>query len=81
MMQYDCCPEQYIDIVYTVHIRRRSLYYGFNIVIPCIMLSAMSLLLFVLPPDAGEKISLGNVPYFVKKYAQNVLKAILDILD
>ncbi|KAK3605658.1 hypothetical protein CHS0354_032616 [Potamilus streckersoni] len=56
---YQCCPERYIDITYTIHIRRRTLYYGFNIIIPCLLISSMSLLLFMLPPDAGEKISLG----------------------
>ncbi|KAH3839130.1 neuronal acetylcholine receptor subunit alpha-7-like [Dreissena polymorpha] len=59
VMSYECCPEFYIDLVYTIHIRRRTLYYGFNIIIPCLLISSMSLLLFLLPPDAGEKISLG----------------------
>ncbi|KAJ8304467.1 hypothetical protein KUTeg_018050 [Tegillarca granosa] len=48
-----------IDITFTLHIRRRTLYYGFNIIIPCVLISSMSLLLFLLPPDSGEKISLG----------------------
>ncbi|XP_060592924.1 neuronal acetylcholine receptor subunit alpha-7-like [Ruditapes philippinarum] len=59
VQEYDCCEEFYIDLVYTIHIRRRTLYYGFNIIIPCLLISSMSLLLFLLPPDAGEKISLG----------------------
>lgn len=56
---YECCPEIYIDITYTIHVQRRTLYYGFNIIIPCVLISSMSLLLFMLPPDSGEKISLG----------------------
>ncbi|KAL4227369.1 Neuronal acetylcholine receptor subunit alpha-7 [Mactra antiquata] len=59
VQEYECCPEFYIDLTYTIHIRRRTLYYGFNIIIPCLLISSMSLLLFLLPPDAGEKISLG----------------------
>jgi len=42
-----------------VHIRRRILYYLFNIIFPCIWLSILSLLGFWLPPDSGEKITLG----------------------
>ncbi|XP_041374467.1 acetylcholine receptor subunit alpha-type acr-16-like [Gigantopelta aegis] len=60
ILAYECCPEFYIDLTFTIHIRRRTLYYGFNIIIPCVLISSMSLLLFILPPDAGEKISLGT---------------------
>jgi len=58
--KYECCPEQYIDITFTVHIRRRTLFYGFNLIIPCVLISSMALLVFTLPPESGEKISLGK---------------------
>ena len=60
LLSYECCPDVYIDVTYKVHIQRRTLYYGFNIIIPCVLISSMSLLLFLLPPDSGEKISLGK---------------------
>ena len=60
---YDCCPEKYVDITTTVHIRRRTLYYGFNLILPCVLISSMALLAFTLPPDSGEKISLGTICY------------------
>ena len=56
---YDCCPEPYIDITFRVFLRRRTLYYGFNLIIPCALISSLALLTFLLPPDAGEKVSLG----------------------
>ncbi|CAF1092032.1 unnamed protein product [Rotaria sp. Silwood1] len=57
---YPCCPEIYYpDVTIYVHIRRRILYYLFNIIFPCIWLSILSLLGFWLPPDSGEKITLG----------------------
>ena len=49
----------YTELSYTVHIRRRSLYYIFNIIIPCIMLSSLTLLTFCLPCHSREKIGLG----------------------
>jgi len=63
--EYDCCPEQYIDIIFTIHIRRRTLYYGFNLILPCALISSMTMLTFTLPPDAGEKISLGTMYIFI----------------
>nr|AWJ68162.1 putative nicotinic acetylcholine receptor 11 [Hirudo verbana] len=59
VIKYACCPETYIDITFTIHIRRRTLYYGFNLIIPCALISMLTLLTFVLPPDEGEKIGLG----------------------
>ncbi|XP_022257668.1 neuronal acetylcholine receptor subunit alpha-7-like isoform X1 [Limulus polyphemus] len=56
---YTCCPEPYVDITFTLHIRRRTLYHGFNLIIPCVLISSMALLGFALPPDSGEKLTLG----------------------
>ncbi|KFD56985.1 hypothetical protein M513_02242 [Trichuris suis] len=57
--KYACCPEPYIDVTFTIWVRRRTLYYGFNLIIPCILISTITLLDFSLPPDAGEKLTLG----------------------
>ncbi|KAI1901517.1 hypothetical protein AGOR_G00035240 [Albula goreensis] len=56
---YDCCKEPYPDVTFIVTIRRRTLYYALNLLIPCVLLSSMTLLIFLLPADSGEKISLG----------------------
>uniref|UniRef100_A0A183BJD1 Neur_chan_LBD domain-containing protein n=1 Tax=Globodera pallida TaxID=36090 RepID=A0A183BJD1_GLOPA len=56
---YDCCPnEPYPDLTFYLHMRRRTLYYGFNLIMPCLLTTTMSLLGFTLPPEAGEKITL-----------------------
>ncbi|CAB1321161.1 unnamed protein product [Coregonus sp. 'balchen'] len=57
---YDCCKEPYPDVTFVVTIRRRTLYYALNLLIPCVLLSSMTLLIFLLPADSGEKISLGE---------------------
>lgn len=57
---YDCCKEPYTDVTFVITIRRRTLYYALNLLIPCVLLSSMTLLIFVLPADSGEKISLGE---------------------
>nr|QEM43365.1 nicotinic acetylcholine receptor alpha 7 subunit [Bradysia odoriphaga] len=56
---YNCCPEPYIDITFSIIIRRRTLYYFFNLIVPCVLIASMALLGFALPPDSGEKLSLG----------------------
>ncbi|CAG0879125.1 unnamed protein product [Cyprideis torosa] len=57
--EYPCCPEPYVDITFTVHIRRRTLYYFSTLIVPCVLISSMALLGFTLPPDSGEKLTLG----------------------
>ena len=60
MNMYECCPEPYLDITYTLKIRRRTLYYFFNLIVPCVLIASMAVLGFTLPPDSGEKLSLGE---------------------
>ncbi|XP_078331494.1 neuronal acetylcholine receptor subunit alpha-10-like isoform X2 [Crassostrea virginica] len=56
---HSCCDDPHPDITYVLHIRRKTFYYLFNIIVPCVMLSALTLLTFWLPPTSGEKITLG----------------------
>lgn len=58
---YNCCPEPYVDITFSIIIRRRTLYYFFNLIVPCVLIASMALLGFALPPDSGEKLSLGKI--------------------
>merc|ERR550539_1056670 len=55
---YPCCEEPYIDITFTVGLRRKSLFYTVNVILPCVGISFLSVLVFYLPSDSGEKVSL-----------------------
>ncbi|XP_042887412.1 neuronal acetylcholine receptor subunit alpha-7-like isoform X7 [Penaeus japonicus] len=57
-LSYSCCPEVYVDVTFKIHIRRRTLYYFSNLIMPCVLISSMALLGFTLPPDSGEKLTL-----------------------
>ncbi|XP_018016609.2 neuronal acetylcholine receptor subunit alpha-5-like [Hyalella azteca] len=59
VIYYSCCPEPFPDVTITITIRRKTLYYMYNVVLPCMMMSVLTLLVFCLPPDSGEKIALG----------------------
>jgi len=58
-LDVDDDERKYTELSYTVHIRRRSLYYTFNVIVPCVMLSSLTLLTFCLPSNSREKIGLG----------------------
>ncbi|KAG7283779.1 hypothetical protein CRUP_034403, partial [Coryphaenoides rupestris] len=38
---YDCCREPYPDVTFSVVMRRRTLYYGLNLLIPCYFATTM----------------------------------------
>ena len=58
IVNYSCCPDPYIDVTYTIHTRRRVLFYINNLIFPCMALSVLVTFAFFLPPESGERISL-----------------------
>ncbi|KYB28011.1 nicotinic acetylcholine receptor alpha 5 subunit isoform 2 precursor [Tribolium castaneum] len=56
---YSCCPEPYPDITYTIKLKRRPLFYVFNLILPCILINGIALLVFYVPSESGEKVTLG----------------------
>ena len=55
---YPCCEEPYPDIYFYLSLRRKSLFYTVNVIIPCVGISFLSVLVFYLPSDSGEKVLL-----------------------
>jgi nicotinic acetylcholine receptor len=46
------------DIFFNITLRRRTLFYTVNLIIPTVGISYLSVLVFYLPADSGEKIAL-----------------------
>ncbi|XP_048584097.1 neuronal acetylcholine receptor subunit alpha-10 [Nematostella vectensis] len=58
VIEYSCCPDPFIDITFTIHIRRKVLFYMTNLIVPCIVLALLTVFSFHLPPESGERIGL-----------------------
>ncbi|NXI90259.1 ACHA6 protein, partial [Psophia crepitans] len=57
-IKYNCCEEIYTDITYSFYIRRLPMFYTINLIIPCLFISFLTVLVFYLPSDCGEKVTL-----------------------
>lgn len=58
VVKYSCCPDPYIDVTYTIIVRRKVLFYLTNLILPCVVLAFLTVFSFYLPPESGERISL-----------------------
>ncbi|XP_076814946.1 acetylcholine receptor subunit alpha-type acr-16-like [Clavelina lepadiformis] len=57
-LKYKCCPEKYVDVSFTLVMRRRTMFFVMNLILPCILNSVLTLITFFLPAAAAEKITL-----------------------
>jgi len=73
-----------MQVLFTLYLARRSTFYLMNIILPCTLLSVLMLLVFCVPPDAGEKISVGisvllAFTVFLLMLADSVPRTSLDV--
>lgn len=56
---YPCCPDNsYPDITFFITMRRKTLFYTVNLIMPIVAISTLTALVFYLPSESGEKITL-----------------------
>uniref|UniRef100_A0A915E4E2 Ligand-gated ion channel 4 n=1 Tax=Ditylenchus dipsaci TaxID=166011 RepID=A0A915E4E2_9BILA len=64
-------------IVILIRMHRRPLFYVFNHILPCVLISSMALLGFFMPPETGEKINMLNtVILSMGVYLQSITESI-----
>ena len=51
--------ESFPEVYFKIFMRRKYTFYFMYILFPCLMLSGVLLMIFLLPADSGEKVSLG----------------------
>lgn len=39
--KYSCCPEKYPDVTYYILLRRRPMFYVFNLILPCVLINSI----------------------------------------
>ncbi|XP_072013583.1 neuronal acetylcholine receptor subunit alpha-3-like [Amphiura filiformis] len=54
-----CCEHPYTLLIVEITMKRNPGFYIYNIIAPCMLLSIMTVFVFRVPPESGEKISLG----------------------
>ncbi|XP_072013847.1 neuronal acetylcholine receptor subunit beta-4-like [Amphiura filiformis] len=58
-VDYPCCPNEfYVDITFEFILHRKPLFYVVTLVVPCLLISFLTILVFYLPSDNQEKITL-----------------------
>ena len=55
---YPCCSEPYPDLKFNITIRRKTLFYTVNLIFPCVIICSVTVLLFYMPANSGEKITM-----------------------
>ena len=56
---YPDAPAPFYSLDVSLTLRRKPLFYMMNVMLPCMMLSLLVLLVFYMPANSGEKVSLG----------------------
>ena len=77
VVYYSCCAEPYPDVTYKIQIRRKPLFYVFNMILPCLLITLVALLGFYIPSDSGEKVTMGittllSMTVFLMLVAENM---------
>lgn len=65
---YPCCAEPYSDLTFKLKIKRKVAFYNYILILPCVLLSSLTMVLFWLPPESPAKMQLGMnifVAFFV----------------
>ena len=57
--KYSCCPDQFSQIEATFIFKRKPLFFLLYLILPCLLISTLILLVFVIPPSSGERLGLG----------------------
>ena len=67
VIYYPCCKEPYIDLTFQVKLKRIAAFYSYILILPCVLLSSLTLVIFWLPPESPAKMVLGMFSWVLRK--------------
>lgn len=56
---YICCSYPFVDLTFELLVRRRATFYANILILPCVLLTSLTLVLFWIPPESPAKMQLG----------------------
>jgi hypothetical protein len=78
---YTCCDEPYLDITFNITMRRKTLFYTVNLIIPCMGISFLTVLVFYLPSDSGEKVSSHDTVIPTSQHCYKILNFLQNVVQ
>jgi hypothetical protein len=58
---YECCKNTpFLDLKFYILLKRKTAFYSFILLLPCTLLSCLTLVIFWVPPEAPAKLMLGE---------------------
>ena len=58
LKKYSCCEHPFSDVTFVFILTRKPLYHLVYLVVPCLLISSLTLVNFLITPDSGERIGL-----------------------
>ena len=68
---------EYSEIIFILVLKRHPTFYILTIITPCLLLSIINLLVFILPTESGEKVSLGITNVLALVLFQQLISGIM----
>lgn len=79
-IKYVCCPEPFVDLTFSLIIRRRATFYAYILILPCVLLTSLTLVLFWIPPESPAKMQLGRYIILYKVSCANTEQSIESVV-
>ncbi|KER27170.1 LOW QUALITY PROTEIN: hypothetical protein T265_13838 [Opisthorchis viverrini] len=76
-ISYPCCPEKYPDISFYIEMRRQSAFYTYILILPSVLLSVLTAVVFWLPPETPSKIILGTFLRILSSMSPSVCQKVI----